>query len=486
MKLKLSGILFAVAALVVSQAVARPVLRTEARAAAQAFAARGKVLGTRLGTRVEKVDELATTDGAAFFAVKMSGGGTVITAGDDELSPVVAILPGEEDLTTLDKASPLWALLNRDLSAQARAVKAGYRSAKSRAAWSRLLSAGSRPMFKAVAYAVAPVGDASGIDDVRVAPLVDVHWNQSGHGENAFTPNNYVCGCVATAMSQIMRYHCWPTDEVAPFEGHCEVDGVAKVCKAMGGLYAWDQMPGTLTSGMTTEQKEAIGKLTYDCGVAVEMSWAKEGSGAITANVADALKTVFGYASALSTFDGKGLSTTDAELGKYVFSCLDAGAPVQLGISEQTELGRRGGHSIVGDGYGFVDEISYVHLNMGWGGSGDAWYHLPDIDGYQATQGGTTYNANTVETIIYNIFPEVDGYVLAGRAIDEEGTPLENAEVEISQNGTVVTNVLSSATGVWAAILPEGTYDVTAVSADGELKGDIEAVGLRDTNSWGN
>lgn len=488
MKLKLSGILCAAAALVVSQALARPVTRTEVRAAACAFAARGKVLGARLGQTVEKIDELTTRSGAAYYAVKMSGGGTVVTTGDDELSPVVAFLPGGEDLATLDKTSPLWALLDRDMSARAGAVKAGYRSAKSRAAWSRLVSTGNRPTSRVVSFAADPVATVSGIDDLRVAPLVDVHWNQSRHGENAFTPNNYVCGCVATAMSQIMRYHCWPTNEVEQFERNCEVDDNPKVCTAMGGLYAWDLMPGTFMDTMTTEEKEAIGKLTYDCGVAVRMSWSKDGSGAVTADVAPALRKCFGYASARTAVDYDGLPMTDEYLGALVYSNLDVGAPVQFGISEQSEeLGRLGGHSIVGDGYGFVDDVSYVHLNMGWGGTGDAWYHLPNIDGYQATQGGTTYSANTVETIIYNIFPEVNGYVLAGRAVDEEGEPLANATITISSYGTTITNLTTTAAGIWSVILEDGhAYDVSGVSEDGEMMGDLEPIELSAGNSWGN
>ena len=57
------------------------------------------------------------------------------------------------------------------------------------------------------------------IDDVRVAPLVETSWGQGVHlvqgAYNYYTPNHYVCGCVATAGAQIMRYWRFPTGAVA-------------------------------------------------------------------------------------------------------------------------------------------------------------------------------------------------------------------------------------------------------------------------------
>jgi hypothetical protein len=53
------------------------------------------------------------------------------------------------------------------------------------------------------------------ISEERVSPLLTTAWGQEEtvDGEccyNYFTPHNYPCGCAATAMAQLMRYHRYP------------------------------------------------------------------------------------------------------------------------------------------------------------------------------------------------------------------------------------------------------------------------------------
>lgn len=482
MKLKLTGILLAVLSLCASEAFAERVSRDEARKAAHAFAVRGKVFGAKLGSSVESVSDLiGSGDDAAFYAVKMAGGGTLVTSGDTEFEPIIAIFPEDTDITKIDPASPMWTLLNRYAEVQRKALADKVTSERNRTRWSDLVRADSMPRPK---FAT----ETAEITDMRVPVLLASKWSQSGGGENYYTPNNYVCGCVATAMSQIMRYHEWPKDEVEKFSVDCFVDGVIENRTAIGGVYDWENMlPINHVAGGIPESKmQAIGRLTYECGISVGMDWGRGGSGAVTAAVEDALKRKFHYANAVVDVNYSGLPTdSDEYLGKKVFASLDARAPVQFGISYQEGAKREGGHSIVGDGYGFIDETSYVHLNMGWGGSGDAWFHLPEID-YKATVGGPNYTANTIETVIYNIFPEKSGNVISGRALDEEGKPLEGAKIMISGNGTDET-VETSEYGVWAAVLDfPGTYEVSAVSAEGDLMGDLDSISLGTENSWGN
>ena len=69
--------------------------------------------------------------------------------------------------------------------------------------------------FKPLSYGL------SSIPDVRVAPLVKTKWGQGNSVWNYYTPNNYVCGCVATAAAQIMKYFEWPKTSVEPFIKSC-------------------------------------------------------------------------------------------------------------------------------------------------------------------------------------------------------------------------------------------------------------------------
>ena len=455
-------------------AQAAPVSERQAQLAARAWAAVSERFGTRLGSSVEKGREFAVTNGASFFSVKMKGGGAVIVSGDSEDAPIIAM--SSADISNLEEGSPLRDLVERDILARRNAAPS---SAKARAAqrrWLRLISAGD-------AIEMADDGRVPSSDvaptDLRVPALVESKWGQQGHGENYYTPNKYVCGCVATAMAQIMRYHCFPVKSVAQFSKTCTVDNIPSVKTAKGGVYDWDNMPLVPSDGMSDVAKEAIGRLTYDCGVSVSMGWAASGSRAFTADVGPALTNLFGYANAkVSNEDA--LSTDEALRERLIFASLDAGYPVQLGICQASGAN---GHSIVADGYGYIDDVSYVHLNMGWSGLGDIWYHLPDVT-YVATSGGSDYTADIVSTCVYNIFPTETGVVLSGRTLDDDGEAVAGASVAVYREGESepFTNLTSSASGVYAAIVSAGNYIVSAVA--GSFSGDADAV-VEDENVWG-
>ena len=139
------------------------------------------------------------------------------------------------------------------------------------------------------------------IDDVRVAPLVETSWGQGDSGVrgayNYYTPSNYVCGCVATAGSQIMRYWRFPTAAVEAGTFTCAVDSVPQDFTMKGGTYDWANMPTNYVAGTTTDT-EAIGKLTYDVGVAITTDWKASGGGSQSANLLAVFTNTFGYASA--------------------------------------------------------------------------------------------------------------------------------------------------------------------------------------------
>ena len=137
------------------------------------------------------------------------------------------------------------------------------------------------------------------------------------------------------------------------------------------------------------------------------------------------------------------------------------------------------------------------------------WYNLPAI--------GTGYNFNVIDAIGYNIFPDIganisggggvlvshvimSGRVLAWESGSGEPVPVAGATVNVYNTGGnyVVTNVYTDAKGVWAAIVPAGTYDVEAKGPDGKGIGGANKVlvnapmyniygGVADVgNSWGN
>lgn len=450
---------------------AAPVTTEDAAYAVEAWVVRGGTLGARLGG-VMRVDAHTPANGAKFYAVKTAGGGTVFTSADTEEEPIMAFTSAHDDFSKIDERSPLWALLARERNAARPALKtAAKSSAKAPSAatakWNALIAEG-KARAAAVANGIklpAKVGIPS-VGDVRVEPLLKTKWYQDTDdaGEpcySYYTPNNYLCGCVATAMGQVMYHNRFPTASVTTVTKECFVDDAAANYTMKGGTYNWNLMPLEPNAKACTEtEREAIGRLTYDAGVSVCMDWSAYSSGAMSCLVGDAFRTVFGYGQAVYFDVDQGLSD-GAELQKAVYSNLDAGYPVMFGICYRNDWGshnKSNGHSIVGDGYGYNNGMAYMHLNMGWAGQDDLWYCLPRIE----TSDYTFFN--WIEDITYNIFPlaTAETAAFSGRALLPNGKPAVGATVKIyrAADDVLVANLVASSSGVWGALVEAGTYNV--------------------------
>lgn len=465
-------------------AQARPVLQFEAEKAARTWSRSGTVLGTHLGRGVGHATLHRTDADVPFYSVKMEDGGTIFMAGDTTARPIVAFTSEAADFQTIDKASPLWALLNRDQNAQvianaATASGTGSATATSTAVseaerlWAELLEDDVPSNPGIVSPAKTHV---SGLSDKRAGPLVKSQWDQSrADGKNCYnyyTPQlsdgtRAVCGCVATAMSQIMRYHRYPAKS-AVVTRTCYVQASTRSktdatvsLKTAGESFAWESMPLKPADGVSDAQCKAIGRLTSDAGISVCMSYdttGKGGSGSFAFNVAPALKGVFGYASA-DYYGADEITKHPAVVRQAMLSNFDAGYPVLMGISGA------GGHAVVGDGYGYKDDKLYVHLNMGWSGSNDVWYNLPDID-------AGFYHFTVFDDVVFNIFPTAaEGLsTLSGRVVDDEGTGVDDATVLVRAAGTEETVAADRTTnGVFGVRVAKGEYDVEVITSDGTL-----------------
>jgi len=482
---------------------AAPVSSELAGRAAAAWAARGRTLGSRLGSTVDRVSTHLTTNGTAFYSVRMSEGGSVILSSNTEMPPVIGFTAEPLEAEALDPAGPLWALLNRDLSSRGERLRAAAgRLTTSSAAgptaeereWAALLAEAAATNPPPLTTSAAAIRSESGVSDLRVPALVKSKWSQTNLNNgnacwNYYTPNgtdtskfvpgasgNEYCGCVATAMSQVMRYHRHPTASIAQITRACAW-GVSKGdnqtinLTTQGGTYDWDSM--TLdpnhTSSVSEANRKAIGKLTSDAGISVYMKYHMDGtsgSGAFMFDICYSLTKVWGYKNAI-LFDSADIEQTDGSaerlegFRKSLFANFDAGYPVCMGIP---------GHAIVADGYGFgvsgTTTNDYVHLNMGWAGSCDFWYNLPHM--IEANSAFTS-----VDDIIYNIFPANDsGYaIVSGRLTNQAGAPMAGVTVQVWSGSALKGEAVSSEYGVWGVVVPEGTYTITAQTADGRLHG---------------
>ena len=472
----------ATGAIALTAAAATPVSPEEAERAAAAWLKTGSALGRGLGSETDGAVAYVGKDGkGAFYIVKLknadgASGGFVAVSADRRLNPVLAFFEGST--FEASEKSPVWAMLSTDAAGCAAALEktdasgasngrllAAGRKSKAERKWAELLGETSGARLLA-----ASGTSKSAVSDVRVAPLLETTWYQTGHGENLYTPNQYLSGCSATAGAQILRYWKWPQGSVTA--GRSDLHGkvgetggwtLSKGWRAdenseyipwnppFGGVYDWDNMPAA--GGVTDVERQAIGKLLRDVGISCFMSYDGSGGSAVFALFYYRLTDTFQYANSAFFLNYDRSREDDAV--RAILSSLNLKSPCGVSVP---------GHSIVADGYGYDDGTLYIHFNLGWGGNWSLWYNPPDL-----TDAGDDYN--TLHTIIYNIYPPSvsivkGGTIVSGRVLGRNGEPFPGAAVTaVNKSSGVTYTATTDAKGIYAIPVPAADYTLSATAS---------------------
>ncbi|MDE7473947.1 MAG: C10 family peptidase, partial [Muribaculaceae bacterium] len=245
---------------------------------------------------------------------------------------------------------------------------------------------------------------ATSTGDVVVSPLLgDINWGQD-------VPFNTMCpklsngtqgyvGCVATAMTQIMKYYNYPERGTG---SHSYVDAGQTLSADFGNtVYNWDDMPSVVPDEPTAAQTAAYSTLCSQVGIAVEMQYAAGGSGAYTMMVPAALTDNFGYSQSLR-MHARSYYNTD-EWMSMIRGELDAKRPVYYAASSEDGLG---GHAFVCDGY---DSEGYVHINWGWYGRSNGFFSINHLNPGELGAGGGSGAYNIQQEIITDFIPARPG-----------------------------------------------------------------------------
>lgn len=268
-----------------------------------------------------------------------------------------------------------------------------------------------------------------------VEPLISTTWNQDCY-YNYYAPqawggpcNKCYAGCVACAMSQIMKYWNHPAQGHG---SHSYTHGTYGLLSANFGntTYQWDDMPNYIWS-----ENDAIATLMYHCGVSVDMNFSPNGSGAQSRDVETALRQYFGYCAA--TFRERS-KYTEEEWIALLKSELDKSQPMYFSGDNGSS-----GHAIVCDGY---DSNDYFSFNLGWSGSGNDYYSINDVAGF-----------NNNEAIVMDIIPleinsDENGIIYVSPDGTGDGSSWENATPYIEYAASRATDVSKM---VW---VKAGTY----------------------------
>jgi hypothetical protein len=142
---------------------------------------------------------------------------------------------------------------------------------------------------------------------------------------------------------------------------------------------------------------------------------------------------------------------------------------------------------VLADGYGYDLGTIYHHLNMGWSGSKDAWYNLPDIS---IPEWGRYYD--TIRKCGYNIYPGGSGEIISGRVTNSQGSPVPGALVTATRAGGGTYQANSDSRGIYAlAKVPAASYTITVAKAGYSFTPKVAATGtsvsetLVTGNVWG-
>lgn len=302
---------------------------TQWQAQQQAYSFWGKQMPQKAKAKSRTATTASPSD--AYYVFNNDAGGFVIIAGDDAVTPVL-----------------------------------GYTSTGAFDAEN--LPDGLKDLLKSYERQIAALGDNYVANQTATRAaftgeklLNTAKWNQ-GNPFNKYTPNNYVTGCVATAGAIVMKHHGYPAKGTG---SHSYTWNGKTLTANFEHDYDWASMPAKY-DGTNDAAFDGVARLMSDLGVAVEMQYDKDGSGAYIGNLVTALQKYYGYSklSHLMAIEDVGAEAWNSRLREEI----DANRPVLYAASDPA----RGGHAFVIDGY--KDESFSV--NWGWGGYCNGFYQI--------------------------------------------------------------------------------------------------------------
>ena len=282
-----------------------------------------------------------------------------------------------------------------------------------------------------------------------VAPLMASLWNQTDlynnmapEDPNSIFSGHCKSGCVANAMSQIMRYWEWPRHGQGG-HGYAAGDYGWLEVNFEEATYRFELMPDFLDFASPQAEVDATALLEYHAGVGVDMGYGANASGAYSSNVGPGMEDYFRYS---PEWDHRYKPNGSSSQWKHDLRAnLDAGMPFYY-----ASQGDDGAHAYVLDGY---DDNDMFHLNWGWAGFDNGWFA---IDGFYLTYYSFPYYHNA----IFNIHP-TDEYYDAPKAVENLSVQavFDHAEVEMHFNPVYETRNGSTLSAI----------DTIVIMRDGEV-----------------
>lgn len=401
---------------------------TQWQAQQQAYSFWGKQMPQKAKAKSRTATTASPSD--AYYVFNNDAGGFVIIAGDDAVAPIL-----------------------------------GYTSTGSFDAEN--LPDGLKDLLKSYERQIAALGDNYVANQTATRAaftgeklLKTAEWDQNVPF-NKYTPSNYVTGCVATAGAIVMKHHGYPAKGTG---SHSYTWNGKTLTANFEHTYDWTSMPAKY-DGTNDAAFDGVARLMADLGVAVEMQYNKDGSGAYIGNLVTALQKYFGYSklSHLMAIEDVGAEAWNRRLREEI----DANRPVLYAASDPA----RGGHAFVIDGY--KDESFSV--NWGWGGYCDGFYQIGALNPESAGKPtGDKYNVG--QSAVFGMEPSDGAEKISslGFLTNVGGLKMLNmniTDVKKGQNGVIFCAPIGN-TGDQSYT---GEVAVALMNAKGEMRGIVSS-----------
>lgn len=381
---------------------AKPIDKSVAQLAAQKFAS------VQMAIERAMLELVYTAQNETFYVFNVGENSFVIIAGDDAHRPVIGY--SNESIFDVSNIPPALAYYLDGVTECMLRLRDANAKPDVAAEWASVLSHGrliSRNGGRGTGY------------------FCQTKWDQP-------YPYNYCCpedpagsgghaivGCLATAMSQLMRFWCYPAQGIG---SHCYYhEDYGEICADFGNTtYDWDNMPYVLNSNAPEVEKLAVGTLCFHCGVTIDMGYGPDGSGGASGPIPNAMHTYFNYCDAIVQ---RSRNDYETETWKtMVREQFDMGWPMYYGGCQDG-----GCHAFICDGY---DDFDMFHFNLGWSGSSDGWYLIDDAP-YTSPADAMF---NFVPTEVYNQTPQAP--------TDFTAVPTSDTDLKVRLNWTNPTTTL--------------------------------------------
>lgn len=423
--------LTAFAALAATAAVAAPVSLDRAKATAAAF------MGSTEGRSVTVKNLVTSND--SYYIFNLNPGGWIIVSADDTTSPVL----GYNTTGSLN-----WHSMPSNMTGMLEEYTTAVRDIKKmpgvvrHSKWSEI--SGVKRM-------------ASRADDGTVPNLIQVNWNQ-GTPFNKYCPgsgsNKAVVGCVAVAMAQAMSVQKWPAQPMGEVTYGAANYGQLSINFDAEKPYDWD----AILKG--SNQMDEVARFLYHAGMSVHMMYGADGSGAYTYQVPEALSDNFAYDSKeVKYYDHKSYVSSNGQLAweDMILNELNAGRAVIYCGNDGSY-----GHCFNVDGY---NGSRMFHLNWGWGGIGDGYFLLTNLNDANM---GIAYTLGHGAVIGVGSPNQVLKSIRLSDQIIDENLPAGSVVGQITINDTTPEKTFKlSVTGSWDS--NQGEWNDVPFTIDGDL-----------------